>query len=134
MVLTINYFKFNLATNKHHDDTAYARLKRVKDLSQLFRDIHITSETYKIELGYFEHQCEMYEINNEQIKYDILLQKWPQKDIKDFWESTSRHERNYNNLYRFLQDEGCPLPKILRFITASNVPIKYQELHIEAIN
>ena len=44
-----------MATNKHHDDTAYARLKRVKDLSQLFCDIHITSESYKTELGYFEH-------------------------------------------------------------------------------
>ena len=121
-----------MASNKQYDDTAYARLKRVKDLSQLFRDIHITSESYKIELGYFEHQCEMYEINNEQIKYDILLQKWPQKDIKDFWESTSRHERNYHNLYHFLQDKGCSLPKILRPRVASNAPIKYQDLRIEA--
>ena len=120
-----------MATNKHHDDITYARLKRVKDLSKLFRGIPLTSKTYKMEL---EHLCEMYDISNEKIKYDILLQKWPQKNVKDFWESTSRHERNYNNLYRFLQDEGCPLPKILRFITASNVPIKYQELHIEAIN
>ena len=120
------------ATNRYHDDTAYARLKKVKDLSKLFRDIPLTSETYKMELGYFEHQCEMYEISNEQIKYEILLQKWPQKDVKDFWESTSRHERNYNNLYSFLQDKGCPLPKILRSRTASNAPVKYQELRMEA--
>ena len=120
------------ATNRYHDDTAYARLKKVKDLSKLFRDIPLTSETYKMELGYFEHQCKMYEITNEQIKYEILLQKWPQKDVKDFWESTSRHERNYNNLFSFLQDKGCPLPKILRSRTASNAPVKYQELRIEA--
>ena len=120
------------ATNRYNDDTAYARLKKVKDLSKLFRDIPLTSETYKMELGYFEHQCEMYEITNEQIKYEILLQKWPQKDVKDFWESTSRHERNYNNLYKFLEDKGCPLPKILRSRTASNAPIKYQDLRMEA--
>ena len=67
-----------MATNKHHDDITYARLKRVKDLSKQFCDIHLTSETYKMKLGYFEHQCEMYEISNEQKKYEILLQKWPQ--------------------------------------------------------
>ena len=74
----------------------------------------------------------MYEISNEQTKYKILLQKWPQKDVEDFWESTSRQERNYNNLYCFLQDKGCNLPKILRSRTASNALIKYQDLRMEA--
>ena len=44
-----------MATNKNHDDITYAKLKRVKDLSKLFHDIPLTSETFKMEPGYFEH-------------------------------------------------------------------------------
>ena len=43
-----------------------------------------------------------------------------------------RQKRNYNNLYRFLQDKGCPLPNILRSRTVSNAPINYQDLSVEA--
>ena len=60
------------------------------------------------------------------------MQKLPQKDIKDFWESIS--VRNYSALFSFLLETGGSLPKILRPKPTWNSPVKYQNLRLVAMN
>ena len=99
----------------------------------MFRDVNLTQDNYDSELGYFEHQCERYHVTTDAMRYEVLLQKWPQKDIKDFLESTSSGERNYSTLLSFLQEKCGSLPKILRPKPTWNGPIKYQDLRLEAM-
>ena len=126
----------SLRFNEHYyrdDREQFDRLRRVRELAMMFRDVNLTQDNYDSELGYFEHQCERYHVTTDAMRYEVLLQKWPQKDIKDFLESTSSGERNYSTLLSFLQEKCGSLPKILRPKPTWNGPVKYQDLRLEAM-
>ena len=126
----------SLRVNEHYyrdDREQLDHVRRVRELAMMFKDVHLTPDNYDSELGYFEHQCERYHVTTDSIKYEVLLQKWPQKDIQDFLESTSSGERNYSALLSFWQEKCGSLPKILRPKPTWDGPVKYQDLRLEAM-
>ena len=109
------------------------RLRELQDYAKSFREIvRVARDDYEQTLQLFELQCTAYGVESDSMKYEILLQKWPQPDIIDFLNATTAHERNYHTLCDFLRGKGDVLPQILR-PTASLKPLKkYQDLRLEA--
>ena len=107
-------------------------MRRVRDNAQVFREIKPAVGSYATEIEHFEHQCRTYRIGNEELKYEILTQKWVHSDIKDFWDSTPEVSRNYINLREYLRQKDGPLTRILRARPPTSNCKKYPDLKLEA--
>ena len=99
-------------TNNSINNVGYEYNNNIDQLIKKFKRFETIKNPRNI-LHYFREEFHRLGIHNDEIKYNILIERWPTNDVSNYYTLTSRENRNYTTFCEYCENRDDHLTEVL---------------------